>query len=30
LQIVKLLIQRALTLVNRTKGPVYQQHPIWG
>jgi hypothetical protein len=28
--IVKLLIQSALTLANRTKGPVYRQHPIWG
>jgi hypothetical protein len=30
LQIVKLLIQSALTIANRTKGPVYKQHPIWG
>jgi hypothetical protein len=30
LQIVKLLIQNALTLANGTKGSVYQQHPIWG
>jgi len=30
LQIVKLLIQSALTMANRTKGPVYKQHPIWG
>jgi hypothetical protein len=30
LQTFKLLIQSALTLVNRTKGPVYQQHPRWG
>jgi hypothetical protein len=30
LQLFKLLIQSALTLVNRTKGPVYRQHPIWG
>jgi hypothetical protein len=29
-QIVKLLIQSALTIANRTKGPVYKQHPIWG
>jgi hypothetical protein len=30
LPIVKMLIQHALTLANRTKGPVYRQHPIWG
>jgi len=30
LPIVKMLIQSALTLANRTKGSVYQQHPIWG
>jgi hypothetical protein len=30
LQTGKLLIQSAFTLVNRTKGPVYRQHPIWG
>jgi hypothetical protein len=30
LPISKMLIQSALTLANRTKGPVYQQHPIWG
>jgi hypothetical protein len=30
LPIVKMLIQSALTLANRTKGSVYQQQPIWG
>jgi hypothetical protein len=30
LHIVKLLIQSAFTLANRTKESVYQQHPIWG
>jgi hypothetical protein len=30
LPIVKMLIQSTLTLANKTKGPVYQQHPIWG
>ena len=30
LQIVKLLIQSTFTLGNRTKGPVYRQHPVWG
>jgi hypothetical protein len=30
LHILKLLIQSALTLVNRIKGSVYRQHPIWG
>jgi hypothetical protein len=30
LQTGKLLIQRAFTLANRTKGSVYRQHPIWG
>ena len=29
-QISKLLILNALTLVSRTKEPVYRQHPIWG
>jgi hypothetical protein len=29
-RIVKMLIQSALTLANRIKGPVYRQHPIWG
>lgn len=29
-RIVKLLIQSALTRANRTKGPVYRQHPVWG
>jgi len=29
-QIAKLLIQNMLTLANRTQGPVYRQHPIWG
>jgi len=30
LQTGKLLIQSAFTRANRTKGPVYRQHPIWG
>jgi hypothetical protein len=30
LPISKMLIQSALTLANKTKGSVYQQHPIWG
>jgi hypothetical protein len=30
LPIIKMLIQSVLTLPNRTKGSVYQQHPIWG
>jgi len=30
LPIVKMLIQSALTSASKTKGPVYQQHPIWG
>jgi hypothetical protein len=30
LPIVKMLIQCVLTLGNRTKESVYQQHPIWG
>jgi hypothetical protein len=30
LSIVKMLIQSALTLANKTKGSVYSQHPIWG
>ena len=29
-RIAKMLIQSMLTLANRTKGPVYRQHPIWG
>jgi hypothetical protein len=29
-RIVKLLIQCAFTLADRTQGPVYRQHPIWG
>ncbi len=28
--IVKLLIQKALTLVNKDAGSVYRQYPIWG
>jgi hypothetical protein len=29
-RMVKVLIQSAFTSANRTKEPVYRQHPIWG